>query len=254
MAANAWVGFGSAVDIPVTCLHGFSQHGDSWRELTALVPGRYRWLTPDLRATTLAGAASELLALWAAADVERTHLVGYSQGGRVALSVAAAHPERLLSLTTIGAHAGLDEPARTARRAEDRALADRIEREGVDWFAAYWAARPLFAGLSRRGPAFLARLDAGRRRNDASHLAATLRGMGAAATEPFWDRLGRITVPTLLVAGAEDARYVELAGRLREAIPEAEVAVVPEAGHAVHLERPVGFAALLARHLRAHGT
>jgi 2-succinyl-6-hydroxy-2,4-cyclohexadiene-1-carboxylate synthase len=233
----------------VTCLHGFSQYGDSWRELTALVPGRYRWLTPDLRATTLAEAASELLALWAAEGVERTHLVGYSQGGRVALFVAAGHPERLLSLTTIGAHAGLGGEARAARLAEDLALADRIEREGVDWFAAHWAARPLFAGLGRRGPAFLARLDASRRRNDAAHLAATLRGMGAGATKPFWDRLGRITVPTMVVAGAEDERYVELAARLREAIPNAEVAIVPEAGHAAHLERPVAFAALLARHL-----
>jgi 2-succinyl-6-hydroxy-2,4-cyclohexadiene-1-carboxylate synthase len=237
------------MDETVTCLHGFSQHGDSWDEVAALVPGSRRWLTPDLRATTLAGQAAEVLALWEHEGVERSHLVGYSQGGRVALRTAAAHPERLLSLTVIGAHAGLDDGARPARLAEDRALADRIEREGVDWFAAYWAARPLFAGLRRRGPAFLARLDAARRRNDAAHLAATLRGLGAGATEPFWDRLGRIDAPTLVVAGAEDGRYVELAARLRDAIPGAEVAIVPEAGHAVHLEQPVAFATLLAAHL-----
>jgi len=239
---------------PVTCLHGFTQHGDSWDEVAALVPGRRRWLAPDVRGTTLAEVEADLLALWAREGVQRTHLVGYSQGGRIALSVAAGHPDRLLSLTTVGAHAGLDGGARTARLAADRALADRIEREGIDWFAAYWAGLPLFEGLARRGPAFLARLDAARRRHETAHLTAQLRGLGAGATEPFWDRLSRIAVPTLLVAGAEDPRYADLAVKLREAIPGAEVALVPEAGHAVHLEQPAAFATLLGRHLSRHGS
>jgi 2-succinyl-6-hydroxy-2,4-cyclohexadiene-1-carboxylate synthase len=235
----------------VTCVHGFSQHGDSWAELRALVPGERRWLAPDLEAATLREAEAELLGLWDREGVERTHLVGYSQGGRVALFVAAGHPGRLCSLTTIGAHAGLEGEARALRRAADDALAARIEREGVDWFAAHWARLPLFAGLARRGPSFLGRLDAERRRNDPARLAAALRGMGAGATEPFWDRLGGIDVPALVVAGAEDERYVAFARRLATAIPNAEVAIVPEAGHAVHLERPVAFAALLAVHLSA---
>ena len=214
-----------------------------------LVDGGRRWLTPDLRATTLPGAEAELLALWRREGVGRSHLVGYSQGGRIALAVAAAHPGRILTLTAIGAHAGFEGARRTARLAEDRALAERIEREGVDWFADHWASLPLFAGLARRGPAVLARLDAARRRNDAAHLAATLRGMGAGATEPFWDRLGAITAPALLVAGARDERYVAFAERLRAAIPDARVALVPDAGHAVHIERPRVFAALLADHL-----
>jgi len=233
----------------VTCLHGFSQQGDSWDEVRALVPGARRWLTPDLRATTLPEAEAELLALWRGAGVERTHLVGYSQGGRVALWVAAAHPDRVRTLTTIGAHAGFDAEDRCRRAVADRALADRIEREGIEWFASYWAALPLFAGLARRGPAFLRRLDAARRRHDPAHLAATLRGMGAGATEPFWDRLRRIDARALAVAGAEDLPYVAFACRLAEAMPCARTAVVPEAGHAVHLERPAAFAALLAAHL-----
>jgi 2-succinyl-6-hydroxy-2,4-cyclohexadiene-1-carboxylate synthase len=234
----------------VTCLHGFTQWGESWQELRALFPddGR-RWLAPDLRATTLAEADAEVLALWDRAGVRGSHLVGYSQGGRVALHLAAAHPERVRTLTTIGAHAGFEGEARRGRLEADLALADRVEREGMDWFAGYWAALPLFATLARRGPAFQARLHAARRRNDPAHLAATLRGMGAGASEPFWDRLGSITAPTLAVAGAEDEPYVAFAERLVAAIPDARAAVVPDAGHAVHLERPAAFAALLADHL-----
>ena len=230
-------------------MHGFSQHGDSWAEVRALVGGERRWLTPDVGAVTLAGAQAELLGMWEREGVQRTHLVGYSQGGRIALFVAAHHPDRILTLTTIGAHAGFEGEARARRRDADEALAGRIEREGVDWFATYWAGLPLFAGLARRGQAFLEQLDAGRRRNDPAQLAAALRGMGGGASDPFWDRLGRIAASTLVVAGAEDEPYVAFARRLAAAIPGAEVAIVPGAGHAVHLEQPAAFAALLTAHL-----
>ena len=235
----------------MTCLHGFSQHGSSWHELAALVPGGYRWLTPDVHAATLPEAEAELLELWEREGVQRSHLIGYSQGGRIALWVACNHPERLLSLTTIGAHAGFDGDARARRREEDGALADRIEHEGIDWFAAHWAALPMFAGLARRSAAFLLQLDAARRQNDPAQLAAQLRGMGAGATQPFWDLLGRISVRTLLVAGGDDTRYVAFAGRLCFAIRDAEVAVISGAGHAAHLERPAAVAGVLATHLAA---
>ena len=233
----------------VTCLHGFSQHGDSWEELASLVHGRYRWLMPDVRGTSLEQVTSEIVELWDSEGVDRSHLVGYSQGGRVALHLACQHPERVTTLTTIGAHAGLEGAERVRRLTRDQELADRIEREGVSWFAEYWAELPLFAGLARRGPAFLARLDAGRRQNDPAHLAASLRGLGAGATPPFWHELGRVTAPALLLAGAEDTRYVDLARRLAGCLPRATVAIVPDAGHAAHLEQPEAGARLLGDHL-----
>jgi 2-succinyl-6-hydroxy-2,4-cyclohexadiene-1-carboxylate synthase len=233
----------------VTCLHGFSQHGGSWGELSALAGEERRWLTPDLTATSLQGRVDEVLELWDREGIARSHLVGYSQGGRVALNLACAHPDRLLSLTAISAHAGLEGAARTARLRDDLALADRIEREGVDWFAGYWAAQPLFRGLARRGPGFLERLDHDRRRNDAGRLAATLRGLGAGATPAFWDRLAAIRVRTLLLAGADDERYVAFARRLARAIPPSRLEIVADAGHAVHLEQPAATARLLEHHL-----
>lgn len=233
----------------VTCLHGFSQHGDSWEELAGLVPGRYRWLMPDLRGTSLEQVTSEILEMWDRQGVGQSHLVGYSQGGRVALHVACRHPERVTTLTTIGAHAGLEGAERVRRLVQDQELADRIEREGVGWFAEYWAQLPLFAGLARRGPAFLARLDAGRRQNEPGHLAASLRGLGAGATGPFWERLGRVTAPALVLAGADDARYVHFARRLAGCLPRATLAIVPGAGHAAHLEQPEAVARLLGDHL-----
>jgi 2-succinyl-6-hydroxy-2,4-cyclohexadiene-1-carboxylate synthase len=245
----------------VTLLHGFTQRGSSWDEVTSLLPPRWSFLTPDLPGhgesgdggATMEESGAALVDLWDQLGVARTHLVGYSLGGRLALHTASLHPDRIASLVTIGAHAGFTGEARERRLEEDRALADEIERRGVEWFAEDWATRPLFAGLARRGPAYLEGVQARRRENRAGGLAASLRGMGGGATDPFWDRLNRITAPTLLVAGAEDERYVAMAARLAGEIPGAETAIVPDASHVVHMEQPGAFAALLARHLENHG-
>jgi 2-succinyl-6-hydroxy-2,4-cyclohexadiene-1-carboxylate synthase len=246
--------------VPVTLLHGFTQSGRSWQEVISAMPAGRRFVVPDLRghgetrlapgaACTMEACAADLEMLWAHLEVERTHLVGYSMGGRLALHVAARHPERLLSLLTIGAHAGLEPEAREGRRLGDEALAQRIEKDGVEAFVNYWAGLPIFAGLERRGPAFVAQLRAERLKNTAVGLAASLRGMGAGAMEPVWDELGRVIFPCTFVAGQLDHGYVASARRLAASVANGRVEIVPRAGHAVHQERPEAFTRVLAAHL-----
>jgi len=246
--------------VPVTLLHGFTQSGRSWRELIAKMPPGWRWIVPDLRghgetqirhdaSCSMEACTRDLVALWDELGVERSHVVGYSMGGRLALHVAAKRPDRLLSLVTIGAHAGLDEGAREGRRRGDDALANRIEKEGIDAFVKYWGSLPLFAGLERRGPSYVAEVRAERLRNHVAGLACSLRGMGAGAMEPVWDELAQVPVPCTFVAGQLDHGYVASARRLAATAPNSRYEVVPRAGHAVHQERPDAFARVLAAHL-----
>jgi len=251
--------------IPVTLLHGFTQSGRSWQELIKTMPGGWRWVVPDLRGhgetrtrpgapCTMDACLGDLEMLWDHLGVEQTHLVGYSMGGRLALHVAARKPERLLSLLTIGAHAGLEEDAREGRRLGDEALAQRIEQDGLEAFIKYWSGLPLFAGLERRGPSFVAQLRAERMNNTVAGLACSLRGMGAGVMEPLWGDLARMTVPSTFVAGQLDHGYVASARRLAATVPHGHVEVVLRAGHSVHQERPDAFAHVLAAHLAAAGT
>jgi 2-succinyl-6-hydroxy-2,4-cyclohexadiene-1-carboxylate synthase len=244
----------------ITLLHGFSQSGASWDELVRMLPAGLNVIAPDLRGHganptsagephTLSAATEDVLRGWDELGLRRSHLVGYSLGGRLALHLAAHHPERVETLAVISAHAGFEGEARARRQTEDQALAARIESEGVDWFATYWAALPLFAGLARRGPEFLAAVDARRRRNRPEGLAAALLGMGGAATEPFWDRLPAIDAPTLVIVGAEDEPYLARGRRLVSLIPDARLEIVAGAGHAAHLEQPKAVAALLTAQL-----
>jgi 2-succinyl-6-hydroxy-2,4-cyclohexadiene-1-carboxylate synthase len=248
--------------VPVTLLHGFTQSRRSWSEVRSMMPAGYRWVAPDLRGhgetrtspgapCTMEACTSDLELLWDHLGIERTHLVGYSMGGRLALHVAARRPGRLLSLLTVGAHAGLDGPARQTRRQEDDALARRIEEHGIPAFVDYWGGLPLFAGLQRRGPEFVAQIREQRLQNQASGLACSLRGMGAGAMQPVWEDLAGAGFPSTFVAGELDERYVAYAGRLAAAVPGGRFEIVAGAGHPVHQEKPAEFAGLLAGHLAA---
>ena len=247
---------------PITLLHGFTQSGRSWREVISKMPAGWKWIVPDLRGhgetqtrqgsqCSMDACMEDLLALWDDLGVERTHLAGYSMGGRLALHVAARRPDRVLSLLTIGAHAGLEEDAREGRRRGDEGLAERMEKEGIEAFVDYWGALPLFAGLQRRGPPYVAQVRAERLQNHVAGLACSLRGMGAGAMEPVWNELGQVTFPCTFVAGQQDHGYVASARRLAATVRNGKFEIVPRAGHAVHQERPDAFARLLASHLAA---
>src|SRR5258708_12235533 len=107
------------------------------------MPEGWMWIVPDLRGhgetSTRPGAAcsmdactGDLEMLWDHLGVASSHLAGYSMGGRLALHVAARHPERILSLLTIGAHAGLEEEPREGRRRGDEGLPHRTEHPGLE--------------------------------------------------------------------------------------------------------------------------
>jgi 2-succinyl-6-hydroxy-2,4-cyclohexadiene-1-carboxylate synthase len=246
----------------VTLLHGFTQSSRSWHEIVSKMPDGWKWILPDLRGHgdtrvrpgaphTMDACAADLVMLWDHLGIARTHLAGYSMGGRLALHVAATEPERILSLLTIGAHAGLDEDAREGRRRGDEAMAQRIESEGLEAFVNYWSSLPLFAGLERRGPSFVAQARSERMSNRVTGLAESLRGMGAGAMRPVWDELAKVTCPCTFVAGQLDHGYVASARRLAGSVPDGRVVVVQRSGHTVHQERPEAFARLLQAHLEA---
>jgi 2-succinyl-6-hydroxy-2,4-cyclohexadiene-1-carboxylate synthase len=247
---------------PVTLLHGFTQSARSWQEVISNMPAGYQWVLPDLRghgdtrvrpgaAHTMEACTTDLEMLWDHLGIQRTHLVGYSMGGRLALHVAATRPQRILSLLTIGAHAGLEEDAREGRRRGDEALAQRIEKDGLEAFVNYWTSLPMFAGLERRGPSFVAQVRTERMNNHVAGLAESLRGMGAGAMRPVWDDLRRVTCPCTFVAGALDHGYAASGRRLAASVPDGRVVIVQRAGHTVHQERPEAFARLLLAHLEA---
>lgn len=222
-------------------LHGFTNSGASWQPVISGLGQRYRAVAPDIRGHASASdrapvTLDHVLDDIAALAPERFTLVGYSQGGRIALHAALRMPRRVRSLVLIGASPGLeDEAERAQRRSADERLAAHIETLSIDEFATVWAQTPVLGGVSAE-VAEAAHED--RLRSTPHGLAAALRGLGTAALPALWERLGELRMPVTLIAGERDAKFTAIARQMAGAIPQAEVVVVPGAGHAVHLERP----------------
>lgn len=226
-------------DRKVLALHGFTGSGADWRVYGRLLEADL--LAPDLPGHGDApppdpeGGAEGFLAIadqvvqearaqgWNGCDG-----VGYSMGGRIALAIATRHPGLFRTLTVIGASAGIaDEEARRARRAQDEAWARTLERDGLAAFIASWDAQPMFAGRRAR-PALPP--------HDARALAAALRAVSPAVQPPLEEALSQVARPVLIVVGARDVKYVHDAPRLAARLARAEVAIIPDAGHAVTFE------------------
>ena len=245
-------------------LHGFTGSGRTWDALAAALGPEIEVVAPDLpghgpnlpddeAAYALGRTAEQVWTLLDGRGVGRTHVLGYSMGGRLALRVALARPARVRSLVLESASPGIaDDAERAARVASDRALADAIEREGVAAFVDRWERLPLWDSQRALPAEVRASLRAARLRNDARGLARSLRLAGAGVDAPLHDRLAGLRVPTLLVAGGLDAKYAAIARDLAGRMPEARAEIVADAGHAVHLERPAAFAGLVGGFVRAH--
>jgi 2-succinyl-6-hydroxy-2,4-cyclohexadiene-1-carboxylate synthase len=233
----------------VVLLHGFAGTRRAWDPVAQrLDRERYTALAPDLRGhgdardarpVSFAGCVQDVLG----AAPARFVLCGYSMGGRIALHVALAAPERVERLVLVATTAGIeDEAARAARRADDERLAAFADSATIEEFADRWAAQPLFAGTPPEA-ARIWREDM--LRNDSGALAAVLRGIGTGAMEPLWERLATLAVPATVLAGAEDPKFVALGRRLAATLPDAELVVVPGAGHGLPREAPEAVVAAL---------
>ena len=239
----------------VLALHGFMGTGADWDAVAARLADATDVLAPDLPGHgeavglvdadyTCDGAAHRLLDALDARGVERVVVAGYSMGGRLALHLAARHSGRVAALVLVSASPGLAaEPERAARRRLDADRASQIAAD-LPGFLDRWYRAEIWGGLDG---ALRQRLAARRLANRPAELARSLRGMGTGAQPSHWGALPNLP-PTLALAGARDAKFVQIAERMAEAAP-VEAVVVPGAGHALLDEAPGAVAEAVRRAL-----
>jgi 2-succinyl-6-hydroxy-2,4-cyclohexadiene-1-carboxylate synthase len=238
---------------PVVLIHGFTQSARSWGTLAGELARRHTVITVDApghgRSSAIAADLSCGADLMAEAVDSPAAWVGYSMGGRFALHVALRHPRRVRRLVVVSATGGIDDPAaRAARREADETLAVKVEQEGVAAFVRWWLDRPLFATLPKSAAAMESRLG-----GTAAGLASSLRMAGTGSQEPLWPQLRQLRMPVLVVAGELDEAYLAEGRRLVETIgANATLSVVPDAGHACHLEQPAAFLRIVGPFLQGH--
>lgn len=222
---------------PVVLIPGFMQPASAWAPVADLLDPPVTLL--EHREHSFEGRLGEI-----AVAGEGGLLVGYSLGGRLALRAALRDPDRYAGVVTVGATAGIDDPAQRSARAEaDDRLAAWVEAAPIEDVVAVWERQPLFADQS---DALIDRQRPGRLAQDPVELARLLRTAGQGVLEPVWAELLTFELPLLAVAGSRDDGYVSAARKIADTAPAARAAVVQEAGHAAHLQQPERVAELVA--------
>ena len=243
---------------PLLLLHGFMGSTATWAPFVPALAQRWRVIAVDLlghggsdappeaERYTMERCVQDLLALLDHLEARRPVVLGYSLGGRVALGLAAAAPDRLAGLALESASPGLLTPEeRLARTRGDEALVDDLRRDGLPAFVERWQRLPLFDSQTALPQATRTTLRAQRLANNPVGLAGSLCGLGTGRQAPLWDRLPGLDLPVLVVAGDLDTKFAALAQRMAADLPRARLALAPSAGHAVHLERPTWFLATI---------
>ncbi len=244
---------------PLVLLHGFTGNHTSWEEwLPELEQGR-SVLAVDLPghggtdidredpSGGLAAVAAALDRLLEAHAIQQADFIGYSMGGRALLHFAHLFPHRVTSMVILSASPGIEDANEREERARaDDALADRIETHGLERFVTEWMEQPLFQTLALADPARVARERSRKLSGDAGRFAEALRQMSPGRQLSLWSSLGEMRIPSLIAAGSLDKKYVAMAHRMADLLPEARAVVIPEAGHALLLEKPAEIAAAVA--------
>jgi pimeloyl-ACP methyl ester carboxylesterase len=238
----------SCAGLTLLLLHGFPLNSNLWEPQMDDLRDVARVLAPDLRGYGLSDAgeepytmrlmAGDCLGLLEAVGVqEPVVLCGHSMGGYVAFEFCRQYPEWVGALILVSTRAAADSPeGRTGRdRMAERAKADGVAAVADDMLGKLFApqnyesdeelvayVREMMESTSLNG--MVGSLEAMKERPDSRAL------------------LAEIDVPVLIVCGEDDQLIpFSEAEEMRDAMPNAELAIIPNAGHLPNLEQPLEF-------------
>lgn len=235
--------------IPLVLVHGHPFDHTMWHPQTEAFSASRRVLAPDLRGygTAPGGYPVELFedfardieALLDEEDVPACVLAGLSMGGQIVMDCYRLFPERIRGLVLADTFPAAETPEGVRFR---NAMADRLLREGMADYAEEVLGKMVAPYAAAEVKAHVLGMMTATRPEGA---AAALRARAA-----HRDLLPRVTVPALVVVGADDTYTpVSDAEAMHAALPESRLCVIEGAAHLPNLERPAEFNAVLGEFL-----
>jgi pimeloyl-ACP methyl ester carboxylesterase len=185
-------------------------------------------------------AADDILAVLDHIGERQAHIIGLSMGGFATLHFGLRHPQRALSLCVGGCGYGAEPDKRETFRAEADVIANVIRTEGMAVFAERYAYGPTRVQYQNKDPRGHAEFKAMLAEHSALGSANTQQGVQKERPSLYTlvDKMKRITVPTLIITGDEDWPCLTPGILMKQSIPTAALAVIPNSGHAINLEEP----------------
>ncbi|WP_324611571.1 2-succinyl-6-hydroxy-2,4-cyclohexadiene-1-carboxylate synthase [Bacillus massiliglaciei] len=250
---------------PLVLLHGFTGSKETWNFLIPELSRDYCLIMPDIighgetespenpARYEMKEAANDLKCILAELGYESAHFLGYSMGGRLALSFSCYFPECVRSLILESASPGLEtEREREQRIAGDAALAEKIEKNGILEFVNQWENISLFETQKRLPDEIRQAVRRERLGNHITGLSNSLRGMGTGSQPSWWKQLSELPFSVLMITGELDLKFCKIAERMNLSLKNGRIATINDTGHAIHVENPQKFGKIVSEFLKNH--
>lgn len=215
--------------------HGYSSTSRMWDGQVEVLKDRYQVVVWDFRGHgesdyptdgaqySEALTVGDMLTLLDKVGARKAIVAGLSLGGYMSLAFHASHPDRVRALMLFDTGPGFKkDEARTSWNETAHKRAATFDVQGL-------------AALNSSDEVRLTR------HRDATGLAGSARGMLAQQNDRVIQSLGTITVPTLVLVGANDTNFLAATDYMAAKIKGATKAVIPDAGHAANLHQPALF-------------
>jgi len=234
-------------------VHGYLGGSQQWTEQVAALSEHFNVITPDLPGyglnnklqapESIDGFAGYVLEQLDKQGIDHFHLVGHSMGGMIVQEMVSRVPQRVKKLVLYGTGPVGIMPGRFESLEESK---QRLISEGVESNARRISAKWFVQG--EKCCSYQACADIAIK----ASLQAALAGLTAMEDWSGTASLAGIASPTLVLWGDQDQSYQwALPEKLWREIPDASLSVVPGCSHAVHLEKPHLFNAILLDFLTA---
>ncbi|GMH01833.1 hypothetical protein Nepgr_003672 [Nepenthes gracilis] len=256
----------------VLFLHGFLGTGQDWIPIMKAISGTVRCISVDLpghgkskvQCCTNQDATEEhKLSVDAVAILlcklidyiapRKVTLVGYSLGGRIALYMALRFSAKINGAVIISGSPGLrDITARKIRAAKDDSRARALISFGLRPFVETWYSGELWQSL-REHPSFKQFVARRLQHDDVHSLARALSDLSIGRQIPLWEDLKQCQTPLLFIVGDKDIKFKNITQDIYNEVVQGidgrgnvyEAMIVPNCGHAVHLENPLAIVHLV---------
>jgi pimeloyl-ACP methyl ester carboxylesterase len=241
--------------VPVVFVHEFAGDHRSWEAQMRFFSRRHRCIAyaargyppsdvpKDVSSYDQARAAADIAAVMDGAGIERAHVVGLSMGAFATLHLGLDHPERAISLVIAGIGYGAEKQHEAEFRANAEAAARGFETQGSRRFAEIYCSSAARVQFEAKDPRGWREMVDWLGEHDPQGAANTMRGVQAQRPSLYdlEQRLERLALPTLIIAGDEDDQTLHPGIFLKRTIPTSGLMVLPKTGHTINLEEPAAF-------------
>jgi pimeloyl-ACP methyl ester carboxylesterase len=245
--------------IPIILVHEFAGDYRSYEPQMRYFSRRYRCVAYNARGYppsdvpaevarySQARACDDIRAMLDGLRIDKAHIVGISMGGFAALHFGMRYGDRARSLVIGGCGYGAEKGSRAQFQQEAEHAAEMFDRIGMAQGAQRYALGKTRVQLQNKDPRGWQEFAAQMAEHSALGSANTLRGVQKQRPSLFdlVDEMKQIRVPVLIMTGDEDDPCIEASVLMKRTIATAGLAVLPKTGHALNLEEPAMFNALV---------